>query len=507
MKATSNEKQIEDYEPLNRKLADRVRLAILQRLRKQMARLSASFFDELDDFLFGSGQQGKFSDDSMYLKAMREFRAKQTLFEDNFLSAVFDCVGKDDEGKAFQTLLSANSTSSNSEAIYESVEIDLALDSMERKANKVYAPFIKQINNLNRKLKTAYHEPVINSDFLIVKSMHGFTKSQHSFSIPLEVRLVFMKLFEQHFVLKMEKLYLDIISILTNVNNGDFVDRLVSSSSAFKKVEERITRQGKKVNTQTQKAAHIEPRVNQAISISCEQTELPLFVEKVIRAKWRAVLFLIGLNKGVSSIEWQEANQPLSLLVNYFNSNEPVTGSGVEELFEKLKQGFGLIQMDSEEQDKIISQLKSRLPEAGKAQSQALIMHAAAPVPEALISPVGERVLDQDDLREISKIMNAGSSSNDTESFKSPMAKFLAEIDALECPCAVEYKLGDQFVECELSKGFEEPASYQIKSSHRRFSISRSNLGLAICLRDAEVRLPESVLKGKPIQVTEFQPG
>jgi len=48
-------------------LIEKVRWSLRQRLRKQMHELSGDFFDEVDDFLFSSGQLGQFSDHSIYL--------------------------------------------------------------------------------------------------------------------------------------------------------------------------------------------------------------------------------------------------------------------------------------------------------------------------------------------------------------------------------------------------------------------------------------------------------
>jgi hypothetical protein len=42
-----------------------------------------------------------------------------------------------------------------------------------------------------------------------------------------------MKLFEQHFLMNSEELFLDSISILNNIDNKQFIDRLYSSSSSF----------------------------------------------------------------------------------------------------------------------------------------------------------------------------------------------------------------------------------------------------------------------------------
>ncbi len=510
MTVAEADREAEEFQSLDMKLADRVRLSILQRQRKQMARLSSNFFDELDDFLFGNSQQSKLSEDSVNLKAMREFRAKQALFEKYLLGAVFDdtegnnstVVGKD----SFMSNKGANGT----DAGYEKVETDLALDAMKRKAGKIYSPFIKQINSLNGKLNTAYKEPVMEADFLIERTILAFAKAQYSFSVGLEIRLIFMKLFEQHVVLKMEKLYLDIISILTNVENGDFVDRLVSSSSTFDRealpAKPEVTNKKSQSREERRDGNSLEERINLLIDRSCDLVALPPFVEKLIRTKWRTVLFLIALNKTESSVEWQEANHTLSLLLNYFDTDRPATAPDMEGLLGKLRLGFTLIQLEVVEQDELLARLKELLVSQDEASSPKEETRPRVSVSDSSISPAGKKFLSPEDLKEISSLMNDGGSSKVTGNFQSPVANFLARIDKLECPCQIEYKLGDQFVECELSKGFEEPASYQIKSVRRRFSISRSKLGLAICLRDGEVRLAPPQSTEKPGQDTEFQP-
>ena len=45
------------------------------------------------------------------------------------------------------------------------------------------------------------------------------------FSVPLEVWIVFSKLFEQHTLLKLEKVLLDAINIVTKHRDEKFVDK------------------------------------------------------------------------------------------------------------------------------------------------------------------------------------------------------------------------------------------------------------------------------------------
>lgn len=54
------------------------------------------------------------------------------------------------------------------------------------------------------------------------------------FSVPLEVWIVFSKLFEQHKLLKLEKVFLDAINIVTKHSDEKFVDKPYTTSSGFR---------------------------------------------------------------------------------------------------------------------------------------------------------------------------------------------------------------------------------------------------------------------------------
>ena len=210
-------------EPADTVLIEKVRWSIRQRLRKQLSQLSSDFFDGVDDHLFASGQQGQFADDSGYLKAMRELRAKQSLFEENFTNTVMEVFKTASRMDAISTEDAISDRLNKSDVIYEKVEIDLAIQAMNRKATKLYLPFVRQIERINHKCKESANTDVFAGNILIKSTVIGFAEAQSAFSLSLNVRLVFIKLFEQNFLLKMEKLYLDIISILNKVNDKKFV--------------------------------------------------------------------------------------------------------------------------------------------------------------------------------------------------------------------------------------------------------------------------------------------
>lgn len=66
-------------------LVEKASWGLRQRLRKQMNQLTGCFFDEVDDFIFVSVQQGQFSSNDDYFGSMRELRAKQILLGKYFL--------------------------------------------------------------------------------------------------------------------------------------------------------------------------------------------------------------------------------------------------------------------------------------------------------------------------------------------------------------------------------------------------------------------------------------
>ena len=80
------------------------RLSLRRRLQPQLQQLCTDFFHEVDDFLFASGPQGQFADDCVYLKAMRELRAKQRLFEETLQRAWFRACSQATPGPRQQVM-------------------------------------------------------------------------------------------------------------------------------------------------------------------------------------------------------------------------------------------------------------------------------------------------------------------------------------------------------------------------------------------------------------------
>jgi hypothetical protein len=76
---------------------------------------------------------------------MREIRAKQVLFAKTFL----DTAGNNMERRnsQFDYSTAQSRQDSDSPVIFECMEIELAVSTMERKATQYYSPYIKQIES------------------------------------------------------------------------------------------------------------------------------------------------------------------------------------------------------------------------------------------------------------------------------------------------------------------------------------------------------------------------
>jgi len=74
---------------------------------------------------------------------------------------------------------------------------------------------------------------VISGSAQIPSSLEALVHSQSCFTLPLEIRSVFSKLFEQYVLLRMEKPLMEMIRSLTNASDNKFIDKLASSSCTF----------------------------------------------------------------------------------------------------------------------------------------------------------------------------------------------------------------------------------------------------------------------------------
>lgn len=511
----------------DRALVDKAAWALRQRLRKQMNQLSHSFFDEVDDFVFEAGKLGQLAEGCDYLSAMREIRAKQVLFEESFLDTAYKKLERARPGASSVDVQSLSA--SDSPVIFESMELELAIGTMSRKANKFYLPYMKQIDSLNAILKTNTQNQLISGSTLIASVILAFAEAQGLVNLSLEIRLVFMKLFEQHFLMKLEKLFLDIISILNNIDNRQFVERLHSSSSSFhapvansctpKEVTQNKAPQNK-VITDFQPikpdSRAVESSVSEALQIVHQDKNVPEFVSQMADEHWRMVLLLIGLNKGVSSLEWQEAEHVLQLLALCSAGQIEVEQFDRSLLVEKLSQGLRLLRLPSAIEERFIVALKKHLAALSEpSDSSKTTINKGCVVsiqPEATVSPSGANILDAADLDEIAQLIGGEPSSDATvESDEQvQLLECLATVDGLSDCCSVRMFIKGNPYKCMVTRSGPEGNIYIITnadtdSTSRKIAITRSRLGLAISIRRAEIVLTEDTVKPSASNITVFE--
>lgn len=495
MKFITESNKTSQFKSTDKAVVEKIRWSLRQRLRVQLQQLIVEFFDEADDFLFSAGKQGQFEEENAYLTSMRELRTKQSFFEESFLNE-FLLMLKQSQSQAggYKNTL----TSASLGAAFERVEIDLAFRSMRRKAEKLYSPHLKQIDSLNRRLCHLPSEEVISGLSLIQSSLQAFMHSQSCITLPLDIRLVFIKLFEQHFLLRMEKLLLDIISILNNVSDDKFIDKLVSSSSAFS---------GKKKLNQTSKAdfesrrasadmtgdrvsATVEAAVTGLISQLCDSHRMPLFIERMLRTQWRAVMHVVGLNTGCESAQWDEAKDCALMLSAAASQGSKVSLKEKKRLLDQVEQGFKLVRIETTIQRQFLAELSSMLgfdsavvTEVSKPSEQAMTAQAE----EASISPSGRRLLNQDDLSELAKLLGGGEKTQQGHQDSPQLDEYFSEVDQLVNGQQARFKSEGSYNDCRVL--FADAGFYDVQFDDHRPKVRFSRLALAMSLKQRDLML------------------
>jgi len=337
-----------------------LRLSLRRSLQPQLQQLCTDFFDEVDDFLFASGPQGQFAGDCVYLKAMRELRAKQRLFEETLQRVWFRSL---QSGDSRTSSAGDGRRLTRSDAVFEKVEIDLALQAMQRKATKFYLPFIRQIDEMNEKTRSSPDQQVIAGHTLIESTLDAFSQAQTVFALDLDIRLIFIKLFEQKILMKMENLFLDIISTLKNVND------------------------------------------------ECSQ---------------------VAATRYGSGPYSPAAVEPKSIYT-------PTRDSAIE----------------------------------------------------STICPSGAKLLDDDDLNEIAKLMGTARNQADNTLIERRLTDYFPEIERLREGSPVELLLNGSYRSFAVSKNKPGSELYEISSNDDDIKITKSKLGLAISLQNGELRFPQ----------------
>ncbi|MEZ5491411.1 MAG: DUF1631 family protein [Gammaproteobacteria bacterium] len=500
---------------------EKIRWSLRQRLCEHMRRLNSDLFDELDDFLFCSVQPDELSEASPQLKLIREFRNKKQLFEEKFLvsidGALQSTLVPEVQDRKLPAAIGVDSTGSSA---YEKMEADLALERMQRKAFKFYASRIRELGSSGTDSEHAEENGenrVIpeNRDILIKNTLRALAFAQPVFRVPLESRLVFLKLFEQHFLLKMDKLYQDVISIINNKDNQKFVERLYASSTSIHKrrsrsqlVENRQGAQGSRSRELFPVSNLISARIEGMLDEWCKNPKLPEFVVTMLRQDWQNVLFLLGLNKGVEAQEWHEARQAIDRLVQLLSgetaTQKPAGDSEKEwtvtQVQALLRQGFDFVHKDAADQEAFFNALGERLNVAGRRAGDAAAAGSSQPSANAgrgasnnfaAVSEAGRKILDSADLDDFIALLSDDQEQAiaEVEEEAISMDYYLTMVDSMADGAAAELRHADEMGKCRIRKSNNIENSYQVLDKNGRVLLTRGRVGLAVSLRAGEIRL------------------
>jgi len=500
----------------------KIRWSLRQRLEEHMRRLLADVFDELDDFLFGSVQPEELTETNTQLRLVREFRNKKPLFEDRFLGAIDAALQATlvDSGRE-QATSQQNPDPASGSSAFEAMEIDLALEQMQRRAFKTYAGQIQKLGG-PATTKPAVADPVIpeNRDILIRNSLRALAISHPVFRVSLESRLVFLKFFEAHFLMKLERLYQEVISIITHQDNRRFVEKLYSSSTSIHRRRKKAGLQSSGEEREAEEgiglsgAERVSVRVEAMLSGWCAGQKLPEFAESMLRDDWQAVMTLAGRNRGLDSREWHEASTTIEILLQQLASidrGESVAAAETVELKDRLQQGFKLAQVEQGKQDLFLGRLKDYHETAAAAK-----VHEVTPVntgkgPEArhasprnyaAVSEAGKKILDNGDLDDFIALLSDEQEQAiaEVEEEAISMDYYLHMVDEMADGAGADVNHGNRVVRCRIQQSANADNSYQVLDQEGRVLLTRGRIGLAVSLREGEIRLEGQ----KDFKVAEF---
>lgn len=486
-------------------LLSKIRCSLHQRLRKQIDQLSAGFFDEADDFLFARGSVNQLAGDGDCLKSMRELRTRQGLFEEALLAGISQRYqGPADSENAMMNAYSIH-RSGNADEVYEKVEVDLALQAMRRKAAKIYAPLAKQITDLNESIRLRTGQAAVVNDSLVEATIGTLAEAQYVFSLSLEIRLIFIKLFEKHFLLQIDKILLDTISILKNSSDKAFVEKLYTSASALSfqspslaaEIPSSLDAKIASVQPADRRAEIVGAEVNSLIDETLKNEELPEFTRRMIMDHWRDVMILVGVNRGIGSAEWSKASQTLLLLSQTLSGTGKVTELKIESLQNQLRQGFNLVRVSNEYRKQFLAELDDCISlqnESINAIDSVFPCKAEntqiGVILESTVSPAGEELLNKDDLNEIVAFLESEGGGLNNTVIERRLTEFMPAIEAMAEGSAIECLVKGAYVFCQVSRNASNKDLFDISSADARVLLTRSKLGFAISLQSKELRFP-----------------
>ncbi|MGA1498723.1 MAG: DUF1631 family protein, partial [Steroidobacteraceae bacterium] len=492
-----------------RENVDKVRWSLRQRLCEHMRRLNADLFDELDDFLFSSVQPEELAEGSTQIRVIREFRNKKQLFEEKFLASINAALQATRvPAKGMGPLAGAETPAGGS--AYEKMEVDLALERMQRKAFKFYAGRIRQLAACGEPEAATTADCLIpeNRDILIGNTLRALAQAHSVFRISLESRLIFLKLFEKHFLLEMDRLYQDVISIVTHQDNQRFVARLFASSTSIhrKRTKSQIRRADPQAgqhlaDQELPVSEQVAETVQQLVESWCRQDDVPGFVADMLRGEWSNVLLLAGLNAGLETREWREACKTAESLLQWLSAADQAGSQsiGLEELQGRLRDGFVLTHKDPQAQKEFFRALAdhagSRV-EPAKEVTSIVEEHGTRPpvrqsaVSFAAVSEAGRKILDNNDLDNFIALLSDEQEQAiaEVEEEAISMDYYLNMVDTMADDAAARITQNGHSRPGRIQKSSAIDNSYQVVDEKGRVLLTRGRVGLAVSLRSGEVR-------------------
>lgn len=495
---------------------ERLRQSLRVTVREHISRLSDDLFDEADDYLFAQARPGDSGAESSQLQAIRELRNRKELFEERFLGALdaaLQATLVPRQPRA--TPVPPPSDQDMTPSVYERVEIDVALERMQRRAMKVLSRELEARGTLRGQCGSRPVAPVVR-EVLVDNVVRALGNSHGMLRLSLSRRLVLFKLFEQHLLLKMADLCEAITGLLSDSSGDSLVDSLFTPRNPLAQVSADGTEEAPAAPLA--KPEPVDPndelarQIAELVRSARENSAVPGFVGEMLDAHWREVLRLIGVRKGIGSRDWREASSVAPHLVGLFTEGgaqaaaEGLPGG----LHRQIREGFALIQLPADLQTGFFQRLEESLAYGSTGHSAARhdsrtvsteaghgAAHAAS---RGSIGEVGRRILDTGDLEEIvallSDVEHLGLEAP-TGDYAS-MAYYLDLVDDMDDGAAAQISnlAGGQI--CGIHKSSNVENSYQVVDGTGQVLLTRSRVGLAISLRSGEIVLRGTTIHSRP---------
>jgi len=333
-------------------------LQVQGEVNKCLLGLFTDMMDHADDFLFKLTEQAADAfERKKCLTALRTIRVKRGRIEQCFNSALVNSsfvAGAADSLERINSLERMNSLERiNSPERKNQLEVALAIKSMVSRATKVYLAAEKNLslvlNSLPQFCASASEPPKKTQVLSYVGIATAFDKAFQGFSLPIDIRIMLYKMFEQRVLLKLEGTY-------------EHVHGFILKSEGVPKILKQRLATADKGSSECLQVKRI---VDGKISHLCGCQNLPVFVAEMLDKVWSKVLFLIALTEGIESELWDDRVKVMDRLILSV-SDFALQCEGDE--FDRLKSGleknlrggFESIALKRDVQDMFVRVLENR---------------------------------------------------------------------------------------------------------------------------------------------------